>query len=64
MQRKITAGGNTYLENLYSDETSCEIIFRKLSMVQRIDVECCHSRTHPLEIEFHPQKKACRFTVQ
>ena len=36
MQRTITAGGNTYLENLYSDETSCEIIFRKLSMVQRM----------------------------
>ena len=53
VQWTITAGSETYLENIYSDETSCEIIFRKLVNGAETDVECCRSRTHPLEIEFH-----------
>merc|ERR1711992_234432 len=65
VQRTITAGSETYLENIYSDEPSCEITFRKLVSGAEIDVERVVAlRTHPLQIEFHQRNVADGFRVQ
>merc|ERR1712038_1368376 len=58
-------GSETYLENIYSDESSCEIVFRKLVNGSETDLERVVAlRTHPLQIEFHQRNKADGFRVQ
>merc|ERR1712241_792457 len=65
VQRTITAGSETYLENIYSDEPSCEITFRKLKNGSETDVERVVAlRTHPLQLEFHQRNVADGFRVQ
>merc|ERR1719210_2248937 len=65
VQRTITANGETYLENIYCDEPSCEIVYRKLVNGSETDVERVVAlRTHPLQIEFHQRNKADGFRVQ
>jgi len=65
LQRTLTANGQTYLENIYSDEASCEIVYRKLVNGCETDVERVVSlRTHPLQLEFHQRNKADGFRVQ
>merc|ERR1719330_1641188 len=65
VQRTITAGSDTYLENICSDESSCEITYRKLVNGAETDVERVVAlRTHPLQIEFHQRNVADGFRVQ
>jgi len=65
VQRTITAGSETYLENIYADEPSCELVFRKLVNGSETDVERVVAlRTHPLQIEFHQRNIADGFRVQ
>merc|ERR1719418_91059 len=65
VQRTITANGETYVENIYSDEPSCEIVYRKLLNGSETDVERVVAlRTHPLQIEFHQRNIADGFRVQ
>merc|ERR1719327_1479366 len=65
VQRTITANGETYIENIYSDEPSCEIVYRKLFNGSETDVERVVAlRTHPLQIEFHQRNTADGFRVQ
>merc|ERR1740123_1129326 len=65
VQRTITAGSETYLENIYSDEPACEIIFRKLVNGAETDVERVIAlRTHPLQLEFHQRNVADGFRIQ
>merc|ERR1711963_532371 len=65
VQRTITAGSETYIENIYSDEPSCELVFRKLFNGSETDVERVVAlRTHPLQIEFHQRNIADGFRVQ
>merc|ERR1719410_2269837 len=65
IQRTITAGSETYLENIYSDESSCEIVFRKLVNGAETDLERVVAlRTHPLQLEFHQRNVADGFRVQ
>merc|ERR1719210_3299722 len=65
LQRTLTANGETYLENIYDDEASCEIVYRKLVNGCETDVERVVSlRTHPLQLEFHQRNKADGFRVQ
>merc|ERR1719384_400175 len=65
VQRTITAGSETYTENIYSNEPSCEITFRKLVNGAETDVERVVAlRTHPLQIEFHQRNVADGFRVQ
>jgi len=65
VQRTITAGSETYLENIYVDESACEIAFRKLVNGAETDVERIVAlRTHPLQLEFHQRNAADGFRVQ
>merc|ERR1739844_102169 len=65
VQRTITAGSETYIENIYSDEPSCEVTFRKLVNGAETDVERVVAlRTHPLQMEFHQRNVADGFRVQ
>merc|ERR1719418_282625 len=65
VQRTITAGSETYVENIYADEPSCELVFRKLVNGSESDVERVVAlRTHPLQIEFHQRNIADGFRVQ
>uniref|UniRef100_A0A7S1M0G3 Dinoflagellate luciferase N-terminal domain-containing protein n=1 Tax=Alexandrium catenella TaxID=2925 RepID=A0A7S1M0G3_ALECA len=65
LQRTVTANGETYLENIYSDEPSCEIVYRKLVNGAETDIERVVAlRTHPLQIEFHQRNTADGFRVQ
>merc|ERR1719461_2278872 len=65
VQRTITANGETYIENIYSDEPSCEIVYRKLFNGSETDTERVVAlRTHPLQIEFHQRNTADGFRVQ
>jgi len=65
VQRTITANGETYVENIYTDEPSCEIVYRKLFNGSETDIERVVAlRTHPLQIEFHQRNKADGFRVQ
>merc|ERR1712088_76644 len=65
VQRTITAGSETYIENIYADEPSCELVFRKLVNGSETDVERVVAlRTHPLQIEFHQRNVADGFRVQ
>jgi len=71
VQRTIKAGSETYLENIYTDEPSCEIVFRKLvnsaglENSAETDIERVIAlRSHPLQIEFHQRNKADGFRVQ
>merc|ERR1719414_2866509 len=65
VQRTITAGSETYLENIYSDEPSCELVFRKLVNGAETDIERVVAlRTHPLQLEFHQRNVADGFRVQ
>merc|ERR1719491_2372926 len=65
VQRTITAGSETYIENIYADEPSCEVTFRKLVNGAETDVERVVAlRTHPLQIEFHQRNVADGFRVQ
>merc|ERR1719414_2647349 len=65
VQRTITAGSETYLENIYVDEQSCEICFRKLVNGAETDVERVVAlRTHPLQLEFHQRNVADGFRVE
>merc|ERR1712242_309800 len=64
VQRTITAGSETYLENIYVDEASCEIAFRKLKNGAETDIERVVAlRTHPLQLEFHQRNVADGFRV-
>merc|ERR1711884_137304 len=64
VQRTITAGSETYLENIYVNEPSCEIAFRKLFNGVETDVERVVAvRTHPLQLEFHQRNTADGFRV-
>merc|ERR1719210_389233 len=65
VQRTITTGSETYIENIYADEPSCELVFRKLCNGSETDVERVVAvRTHPLQIEFHQRNIADGFRVQ
>merc|ERR1719277_2006551 len=65
VQRTLTANGENYVENIYADEPSCEIVFRKLFNGSETDVERVVAlRTHPLQIEFHQRNTADGFRVQ
>merc|ERR1712038_2128134 len=65
VQRTMTANGETYVENIYSDEPSCELVYRKLVNGSETDVERVVAvRTHPLQIEFHQRNAADGFRVQ
>merc|ERR1712242_597538 len=65
VQRTMTANGETYVENIYSDEPSCELVFRKLFNGSETDVERVVAvRTHPLQLEFHQRNVADGFRVQ
>merc|ERR1719446_1688171 len=65
VQRTITANGETYIENIYCDEPSCEIVYRKLFNGSETDIERVVAlRTHPLQIEFHQRNIADGFRVQ
>merc|ERR1719471_1780600 len=65
VQRTLTAGSETYLENIYVDEPSCEIAYRKLVNGSETDVERVVTlRTHPLQLEFHQRNKADGFRVE
>merc|ERR1719512_684820 len=65
VQRTITAGSETYIENIYADEPSCELVFRKLFNGSETDVERVVAlRTHPLQLEFHQRNVADGFRVQ
>merc|ERR1719195_215903 len=65
VQRTLTANGETYVENIYSDEPSCELVYRKLVNGSETDVERVVAlRTHPLQIEFHQRNTADGFRVQ
>merc|ERR1712051_77420 len=65
VQRTITANGETYLENIYCDEPSCEIVYRKLFNGSETDIERVIAlRAHPLQIEFHQRNTADGFRVQ
>merc|ERR1719330_805094 len=65
VQRTMTANGETYIENIYSDEPSCELVYRKLVNGSETDVERVVAlRTHPLQIEFHQRNVADGFRVQ
>merc|ERR1719232_2249475 len=65
VQRQLTANGETYLENIYCVEPSCEIVYRKLVNGSETDVERVVAlRTNPLQIEFHMRNKADGFRVQ
>merc|ERR1712117_128665 len=64
VQRTITAGSETYLENIYVDEASCGIAFRKLMNGAETDIErVVVVRTHPLQLEFHQRNAADGFRV-
>jgi len=65
VQRTLTANGETYTENIYDDEASCEIVYRKLSNGAETDLERVVAlRTHPLQVEFHLRNKNDGFRVQ
>jgi len=65
VQRTMTASGQTYTENIYVDETICEISYRKLVNGSEEGVERVVAlRTHPLQIEFHQRNTADGFRVQ
>merc|ERR1719203_1240319 len=65
VQRTLTTNGVTSVENIYSDEPSCEIVYRKVVNGSETDVERVVAlRTHPLQIEFHQRNKADGFRVQ
>merc|ERR1712209_282125 len=65
VQRTWAANGETYLENIYEDEPSCEIVYRKLVNGSETDQERVIAlRAHPLEMEFHMRNKADGFRVQ
>merc|ERR550534_1369354 len=65
VQRTLTANGETYLENIYADDASCEIVYRKLVNGAETDIERVVAlRTHPLQIEFHQRNTADGFRVQ
>merc|ERR550532_3258900 len=64
VQRTLTAGSETYIENIYTDESSCEMIFRKLVNGAETDVERVVAlRTHPLQLEFHQRNVADGFRI-
>merc|ERR1712241_1015550 len=65
VQRTITTGSETYIENIYVDEPSNELVFRKLFNGSATDVERVVAvRTHPLQLEFHQRNIADGFRVQ
>merc|ERR1712051_1087991 len=65
LQRTMTVKGETYSENIYSDEPSCEIVYRKLVNGSETDIERVVAlRSHPLQIEFHQRSTADGFRVQ
>merc|ERR1719512_482296 len=65
VQRTITANGETYVENIYSNEPSSEIVYRKLLNGSETDTERVVAlRTHPLQIEFHQRNTADGSRVQ
>ena len=65
MQRTMTAGSKTYVENIYIDEVSCEMVFRKLVNGAETDIERVVAlRSHPLQLEFHQRNVADGSRVQ
>merc|ERR1712012_617522 len=64
VQRTMTANGETYTENIYEDELSCELVYRKLVFGAEADTERVIAvRTHPLQLEFHQRNVADGFRV-
>merc|ERR1712012_723996 len=60
----MTANGETYTENIYEDELSCELVYRKLVFGAEADIERVIAvRTHPLQLEFHQRNVADGFRV-
>merc|ERR1712127_462096 len=65
VQRTLTANGETFTENIYCDEASCEIVYRKLNNGSETDIERVVAlRSHPLQFEFHQRNTADGFRVQ
>jgi len=65
VERTLTANGETFVENIYDDEKTSEIVFRKLVNGSETDVErVAVVRTNPLQVEFHMRNKADGFRVQ
>lgn len=61
----MTAGQETYTENIYDDEATCEIAYRKLVNGQESAIERVVAvRTHPLQMEFHQRSTVDGFRVQ
>jgi hypothetical protein len=65
VQRSLTANGKTFTENIYEDEPSCELVYRKLDADgKETDIERVVAlRTHPMEIEFHQRNRKDGFRV-
>merc|ERR1719197_1149750 len=65
VQRTMTASGKTFTENIYEDEASCEIVYRKLDAsgneqpIERVVA----LRTHPMQVEFHCRNMKDGFRV-
>ena len=65
MQRTMTAGSETYVENIYIDEYSCEMVFRELVNGAETDIERVVAlRSQPLHLEFHQRNAADGSRVQ
>ena len=65
MQRTMTAGSETYVENIYIDEVSCEMVFRKLVNGAETDIERVVAlRPQPLHLELHQRNAADGSRVQ
>jgi len=57
VQRTVTANGETYIEDIYCDEPSCEVVYRKLYNGTETDVgRAVALRTHPLWFELHEMR--------
>merc|ERR1712045_610242 len=57
-------GGATTTENIFEDELSCELVYRKLVNGVEADVERVIAlRTHPLQLEFHQRNVSDGFRV-
>jgi len=65
VQRTMTANGQTSTDNVYDDESSCEIVYRQVVNGVEAEIERVVAlRTHPLQLEFHQRNKVDGFRVQ
>merc|ERR1719422_1070702 len=64
VQRTMTVNGASTTENIFEEELSCELVYRKLVNGVEADVERVIAlRTHPLQLEFHQRNVADGFRV-